>query len=107
MATRVLFTNPASQAAGVGRHQEGRWRMRGSKDSGPYVGCSLDGCGWGSSSGSEGSGLAALAFLALSGRHLRAHMSHWHDAGGRRVQGRIVSRRSSSKKKGGNRIPER
>uniref|UniRef100_A0A9L0RTN3 RNA/RNP complex-1-interacting phosphatase n=1 Tax=Equus caballus TaxID=9796 RepID=A0A9L0RTN3_HORSE len=81
--------------------------MRGSKDSGPYVGCSLDGCGWGSSSGSEGSGLAALAFLALSGRHLRAHMSHWHDAGGRRVQGRIVSRRSSSKKKGGNRIPER
>lgn len=49
--------------------------------------------------------MAALARLALGGRHLCAHMNQWHY--GRYSRGRDFTARAPPKKKGRNQIPER
>ncbi|KAB0368144.1 hypothetical protein E2I00_011777 [Balaenoptera physalus] len=100
-AIRVLFTNQASQSAGVTTSSR---RAKEVRDLRGLVSRRL----WfGALCWHRGAVLATLALLALGGRHLGGHMSQWHHAHGRWGQGRGFSGRSSAKRKGGNHIPER
>ncbi|XP_054945271.1 RNA/RNP complex-1-interacting phosphatase-like isoform X3 [Physeter macrocephalus] len=81
--------------------------MRSRRRTASCVCLCLGACGSGPCSGTRGAGLAALALVALGGRHLGGHMSQWHHARGRWGQDRGFSGRSSSKRKGGRHIPER
>uniref|UniRef100_A0ABI7XIA1 Dual specificity phosphatase 11 n=1 Tax=Felis catus TaxID=9685 RepID=A0ABI7XIA1_FELCA len=81
--------------------------VRSCKGPGNCVGCCLGASAPGSCSGTVGAGLAALTLLLLGGRHLGAYMSQWHHARGGWGQGRAYSGRRSTKKRGGNHVPER